>query len=221
MSNSRFSRRDPNRRDPNRRDPESARVGLAGRGKKLARSFYTRDTVTVARRLLGKHLVHLRGGKLQVGRIVETEAYQGPEDLAAHSARGRRTARTEVMFGPPGYAYVYLIYGMHHCFNVVTRREGIPHAVLVRALEPVSGIEEDTRGPGLLCRTLGISRLHNRTDLTGDVLWIETPKRARRPVISSSPRIGVAYAGAWADEPLRFFDSTSTHVSGRRKMRQQ
>lgn len=202
-------------------DHASTRMDPARRGRKLSRSFYAQDTLTVARRLVGKHLVHLHAGRLQVGRIVETEAYQGPEDLAAHSARGRRTTRTEVMFGPPGHAYVYLIYGMHHCFNVVTRREGIPHAVLVRALEPVSEIEGDTRGPGLVCRTLGISRLHNRVDLTGDVLWIESPKGVRRPAISSSPRIGIAYAGAWADEPWRFFDSTSTHISRRRKMLQQ
>src|SRR6185437_9358325 len=118
-----------------------------------ARLFYDRDAETVARALLGKLLAHRVDGTLRVGRIVESEAYLGPHDLAAHSARGR-TARTEVMFGPPGHAYVYLIYGMHHCLNVVTEAEGHAAAVLIRALEPVQNIEGRTSGPGLLCRAL-------------------------------------------------------------------
>ena len=114
---------------------------------KLKRAFYDRPTLTVARELIGTHLVRYDGSRLRVGRIVETEAYQGPEDLAAHSSRGR-TARTAVMFGPPGHAYVYFIYGFWNCLNVVTEEEGTPHAVLLRALEPVSGIADKTWGPG-------------------------------------------------------------------------
>ena len=113
-------------------------------------------------------------GTRRVGRIVETEAYLGPHDLAAHSARGR-TARTEVMFGPAGHAYVYLIYGFWNCVNVVTRREGVPQAVLLRALEPVLNVTDKTWGPGLLCRAMNIDRSLNGADLLGDALWIERP----------------------------------------------
>ena len=109
--------------------------------RKLPRSFYARETLTVARELIGLHLVRVGVHGRQVGRIVETEAYKGPHDLAAHSARGR-TKRTEVMFGPPGHAYVYLIYGFWNCMNVVTAADGVPHAVLIRALEPVDGITD-------------------------------------------------------------------------------
>lgn len=119
--------------------------------RKLTRSFYDRDTQTVAQDLLGKLLVHVADGLPRVGRIVEVEAYLGPHDLAAHSARGL-TARNKPMFGPPGHAYVYLIYGMYHCMNVVTEREGHAAAVLLRAVEPVAGIEGRTQGPGLLDR---------------------------------------------------------------------
>src|SRR6202165_5394080 len=120
-------------------------------GRKLPRSFYGRDTQVVAQELRGKHLVHVVDGVERVGRIVETEAYLGPHDLAAHSAKGL-TNRTRVMFGPPGHAYVYLIYGMHWCMNVVTEKEGQAAAVLLRALEPVKNIETRTQGPALLCK---------------------------------------------------------------------
>lgn len=180
--------------------------------RKLPRSFYARKTLTVARELIGLHLVHQGSGLRQVGRIVETEAYQGPADLAAHSARGR-TTRTEVMFGPPGHAYVYLIYGFWHCLNVVTAADGVPHAVLIRALEPVEGITDTTHGPGLLCRALGIDRSLNGADMTGNTLWIEQPSVHREPRIVRSTRIGVDYAGGWAQKPWRFLDQDSPYVS--------
>lgn len=182
--------------------------------RKLPRSFYARKTLTVARELIGLHLVHAAGGVRQIGRIVETEAYQGPADLAAHSARGR-TARTEVMFGPPGHAYVYLIYGFWHCLNVVTAAHGVPHAVLIRALEPVDGISDTTHGPGLLCRALHIDRTLTGTDLTRQILWIERPplSQQRKSRIVRSTRIGVDYAGDWARKPWRFFDGDSPYVS--------
>lgn len=182
--------------------------------RKITRDFYARDTLTVARELIGMRLVHADGDTLRVGRIVETEAYQGPEDLAAHSSRGR-TSRTEVMFGPPGHAYVYFIYGFWNCLNVVTEAEGVPHAVLLRALEPVAGIDDKTWGPGLLCRAMHIDRRLNAADLCGDILWLERPLASgRRPArIARSARIGVDYAGSWARRPWRFYDRDSRYVS--------
>jgi len=183
--------------------------------RKITREFYARrGTLTVARELIGMHLVHADGGTLRAGRIVETEAYQGPKDLAAHSSRGR-TPRTEVMFGPPGHAYVYFIYGFWYCLNIVTAAEGVPHAVLLRALEPVSGIEDRTWGPGLLCRAMHIDKRLNGVDLCGDVLWLERPPAAGRkpPRIARSERIGVDYAGEWARRPWRFYDKDSRYVS--------
>lgn len=187
---------------------------MTARNGKLPRSFYARKTLTVARELIGLHLVHLGGGQRQVGRIVETEAYQGPADLAAHSSRGR-TERTEVMFGPPGHAYVYLIYGFWNCLNVVTASDGVPHAVLIRALEPIEGITDSTHGPGLLCRAMHIDRSLNAASLIGNSLWIERPSAGshRRPRIVRSTRIGVDYAGDWAKKPWRFFDGDSPYVS--------
>lgn len=179
---------------------------------KLPRNFYLQDTLTVARELLGMHLVHRTGITERVGRIVETEAYQGPADRAAHSSRGR-TARTEVMFGPAGHAYVYFIYGFWHCLNVVTAAEGVPHAVLLRALEPVRGVTGRTCGPGLLCRAMDIDRGLNGADLCSGPLWIERPRRPQPVRIARSPRIGVDYAGPWARRPWRFFDRDSPHVS--------
>ena len=187
-------------------------------GRKLPRSFYLQDTLVVAKQLLGMHLVRESHGQRQVGRIVETEAYQGPEDLAAHTARARRTPRNEAMYGPGGHAYVYFIYGMFHCFNVVTRERNVPHAVLIRALEPLENIEARTSGPGLLCRALGIDRSLNGTDLRQSPLYIEQPSPGafRAPKIRSSPRIGVDYAGVWAKRRWRFFDDRSAYVSKRR-----
>lgn len=183
------------------------------RARKLPRDFYAPGTLAIARDLIGMHLVHNDGGTLRVGRIVETEAYMGPEDLAAHSSRGR-TARTEVMFGEPGHAYVYFIYGFWYCLNVVTAATGVPHAVLLRALEPISGVTDKTWGPGLLCRAMNIDRRLNGVDLLGDILWLERPAaRKRLPRITRTTRIGVDYAGHWAQRPWRFFDSASPYVS--------
>jgi DNA-3-methyladenine glycosylase len=179
----------------------------------LPRTFFARNAVELARDLLGMHLVIRQPGGLAIGRIVETEAYQGPDDLAAHSVGGRRTARTEVMYGPAGYAYVYLIYGVWNCLNVVAAQSGIPHAVLLRAVEPVSAIAAPSWGPGLLCRALDIDRSHNGLDLRGKELWIAAPKTRRSVRVSAAPRIGVDYAGEWAQRPWRFFDSDSPFVS--------
>lgn len=182
--------------------------------KKLPRTFYDRDTVEVAHALLGKCLVHISGGVERVGRIVEVEAYLGPHDLAAHSARGR-TARTEVMFGPPGHIYVYLIYGMHHCMNVVTQKAGVASAVLLRALEPVRSIEARTQGPGLLCKAMGINRSMNGHDLLSDDLYIAADGYPPRMSIVKRPRIGVDYAGHWAKRLLRFYIRGNAYVSRR------
>ena len=181
--------------------------------RKPARGFFHRGTLSVARALIGMHLVHDDGQTVRAGRIVETEAYLGPRDLAAHSARGR-TRRTEVMFGPPGHAYVYFIYGFWNCLNVVTGRAGVPHAVLLRALEPLGDLSERTWGPGLLCRALHIDRRLNGVDLRGDQLWLEhPPKRTPTVHIARATRIGVDYAGEWAHRPWRFFDRDSPYVS--------
>jgi DNA-3-methyladenine glycosylase len=180
--------------------------------KGLPRSFYNRDTVEVARELLGMHLVHVVDGVERAGRIVEVEAYLGPHDLAAHSARGR-TKRTEVMFGPPGHAYVYLIYGMHWCMNVVTEGEGHASAVLLRALEPVKNLDGRTQGPGLLCKAMGIDgRLHGH-DLRSESFFIRRPGGNPAISIVKRPRIGVDYAGHWAGRLLRFYVKGNAFVS--------
>jgi DNA-3-methyladenine glycosylase len=195
----------------------------------LPRSFYARPVLTVAREALGKLLVHQSPEGTIAGRIVETEAYRGPEDRAAHSHGGRRTPRTEAMFGPPGHAYVFIAYGLHHHFNVVTGREGEPHAVLVRAVEPVLGLEfmaarrrlpadrvELTNGPGKLCQAFGIERVHYGLDLCAGPLFL-----ADGPALPTcrSTRIGVDYAGSWANRPWRFFARANRYVSGARRGR--
>jgi DNA-3-methyladenine glycosylase len=180
--------------------------------QKLPRSFYDRDPVVVARELLGKYLVHVSGGVARIGRIVEDEAYLGPHDRAAHSARGR-TKRTEVMFGPPGHAYIYLIYGMYYCMNVVTQPAGMASAVLLRALEPVQNVEGRTQGPGLLCRALGIDGRLNGHDLLSDDFYIAAPDEPEDFTIVRRPRVGVAYAGPWARRLLRFYIKGHPFVS--------
>ncbi len=168
----------------------------------LSRAYFNRPTLIVARSLIGKHLVRrIRNGTV-TGKIIETEAYVGPHDLACHASKGR-TARTDVLFGPPGIAYVYFIYGMHHMLNVVTERIEYPAAVLIRAVE-IEG--EVIDGPGKLCRKLAIDRSLNRHDMTeGRHLWFEdrgTSMTGKK--IGTFPRIGVDYAGAWARKPYRF-----------------
>ncbi|APW59571.1 Putative 3-methyladenine DNA glycosylase [Paludisphaera borealis] len=170
----------------------------------LPRDFYDHNAEQVAPKMLGKWLVHRVDGIDRIGRIVEVEAYVGPHDLAAHSSKGR-TARTEVMFGEPGHAYVYLIYGMYNCLNAVTGPGEHASAVLIRALEPVSGIEGATNGPGRLCRALSIDRSLNGHDLLGGVLYIARPEgRQTRFKVVAGPRVGVDYAGDWVHRPLRF-----------------
>ncbi len=181
--------------------------------RKLAREFYDRDTQLVARELLGKLLVH--GDR--VGRIVETEAYLGPHDLAAHSSRGL-TKRNASMFGPPGYAYVYMIYGMYFCMNVVTEREGHASAVLLRALEPVHSVTGKTRGPGLLCNAMGIDRRLNGYDLLSEDFFIAEGRGTEAAPtfrIVKRPRIGVEYARHWARRHLRFYIAGNPYVSRR------
>ena len=180
--------------------------------RKLPRSFYDRDTRQVARELLGKYLVHAVQGVERVGRIVEVEAYLGTHDLAAHSSRGL-TERTRVMFGPPGHAYVYFIYGMHYCMNVVTQPEGHASAVLLRAIQPVKNIEGRTQGPGLLCKALGVDKRLNAHDLLSDDFYIAEPLEAEKFVIVATPRIGVDYARHWARRRLRFYIKGNPFVS--------
>ena len=179
---------------------------------KLLRSFYDRDTILVAQELLGKLLVHQSGGVARIGKIVEVEAYLGEHDLAAHSSKGL-TERTKTMFGPPGHAYVYFIYGMYHCMNVVTEREGHASAVLLRAVEPVRNLAGRTQGPGLLCRALKIDRRLNAHDLLSDDFFIAQPETAEKTSIIKSPRIGVDYAKHWAKRHLRFYIKGNPFVS--------
>ena len=189
----------------------------------LTRDFYARPVLTVAKACIGKLLVHRTKQGLVAGRIVESEAYRGPADRAAHSYGGRRTARTEVMFGPPGHAYVFFVYGMHYQFNLVTTKDGAPHAVLIRAVEPLLGVEimakrrnlpasarELTNGPGKLCQALGIGRESYGVDLCGAELFLAEGPTVRT---ARAKRIGIDYAGDWAEKPWRFYDPKSRYVS--------
>src|SRR3984957_7224593 len=180
--------------------------------QKLPRSFYNRDTILVARELLGKYLVHESRGLQRIGRIVEVEAYLGPHDLAAHSARGL-TERTKVMFGPPGHAYVYMVYGMYYCMNVVTEREGHASAVLLRAIEPVQNVKGRTQGPGLLCNALRIDKRLTGYDLLSHDFYIAIPHKTDPFTIVKRPRIGVDYAKHWAKRHLRFYIKGNPFVS--------
>jgi DNA-3-methyladenine glycosylase len=178
------------------------------------RAFYRRGTVRVARDLVGAYLARLHRGRWFGGRIVETEAYLGVADRAAHSWGGRRTPRIEPMYRDGGHLYVFLVYGMHHCANVVTRREGIAEAVLLRALEgPAGGTSRDLAGPGRLTARLGITTAVSGLDLLGGGPVRIFRRSGRRVRIGVSSRIGVDYAGAARDWPLRFFDLDSGAVS--------
>jgi DNA-3-methyladenine glycosylase len=179
----------------------------------LDRAFYEQDTVTVARQLLGAQLVYERpDGAVSRVRIVETEAYVGPSDLACHAARGR-TRRTEIMFGPAGHAYVFLIYGFHNCLNIVTEDVDMPAAVLIRGAEPLESVEYRTDGPGRLCRALGIDRTFTGLDMTTPPLYLEPGVRVPPREIGAGPRVGVSYAGDWALRPWRFWVRDNPWVS--------
>ncbi|HEY2975110.1 MAG TPA: DNA-3-methyladenine glycosylase [Pyrinomonadaceae bacterium] len=196
---------------------------------KLPREFYTRsNVVTIARELLGKLLVvPAPNGKRVSGTIVEVEAYRGPQDRAAHSFGGRRTKRTETMYAVGGTAYVFFVYGMYYQFNVVTNVSDIPHAVLIRALEPVAGVElmrqrrrgqpdhNLTNGPGKLSIAMGIDRKLDAADLLGDRVWLEGGRTVPRSQIACGPRIGIDYAEGWIDKPWRFWIKDNPYVSRR------
>lgn len=195
--------------------------------KKLPRAFYTRsNVVTVARDLLGQLLVvPIANGQRVSGIIVETEAYRGPLDRAAHSFGGRRTKRTEPMYAIGGTAYVFFVYGMYYQFNVVTNAAETPHAVLIRAVEPCEGLDlmrkrrhgqpdrNLTKGPGKLCIAMGIDRRLDGADLLGRQVWLEKRPPIRRAQIDSGPRIGIDYAGEWVSKPWRFWIKDNPFVS--------
>lgn len=176
--------------------------------QKLPRAFYTRDTVTVAKELLGKYLIHNE----YIGKIVEVEAYVGQHDLAAHSSKGI-TTRTKVLYGPAGHAYIYLIYGMYYCTNVVTETQGIGSGVLLRALEPIQNIMERTQGPGLLSKAMRIDKQLNAHDLTSDHFYIAQSEYQEQFTIVARPRIGVHYAKEWANKLLRFYIKDNAFIS--------
>lgn len=199
---------------------------------KLDREFYNRDTLTVAKDLLGQILVHRTEGKILKGIIVETEAYLGVKDKAAHAYGGRRTKRVETMYGPPGRAYVYIIYGMYNCLNTITREEGVPQGVLIRGIEPIEGLEymalnrfkkplEEltkyqiknlTNGPGKLCQAMMIDRSLDKEDLSGDKLYIKKGENKDFNIIEAK-RIGIDYAEEAKDFLYRFYIEGNPNVS--------
>lgn len=198
--------------------------------KKLKFSFYQRqDVAQIAKELLGKILVTNWKGIITSGRIVECEAYAGQIDKASHASGGRRTARNEIMYGEGGYAYVYLCYGIHHLFNVVTNSKEVPHAILIRALDPLEGVEEMllrtnkkkfdytlTRGPGNVSKALGIFTKHTGISLLGNKIYIaDDGAKFSSKEVAASPRIGVDYAGEDALLPYRFYVKGNPFVSGR------
>ncbi|HHT64961.1 MAG: DNA-3-methyladenine glycosylase [Caldicoprobacterales bacterium] len=204
--------------------------------EKPNRSFYAVSGLQLARKILGLYLVHITDHGRLIGRIVETEAYMGAQDKAAHSFNNRRTKRTEVMFGPPGHAYIYLIYGMYHCMNIVAAETGMPHAVLIRALEPVEGITKMaelryqknlsdcskrevlglTNGPGKLCQAMNINKLNNGQDLCNSNLFLlKAETTLKDDEIVTSTRINIAYAEEAIHFPYRFYINSSPYVSVR------
>jgi len=197
-------------------------------GKKLNREFYENGKVEqVAQQLLGKILVTNINGELCAGRITETEAYNGRMDRACHAYQ-KKTQRTEIMYGPGGFSYVYLVYGIHHLFNIVTNKRDFADAVLIRAIEPHTGIEHMLKrrglkainpklccGPGNAAKALGLNNLHNAVDLTGDLIWVEDAPILKSQHVVETTRIGVDYAGEDAKLRWRFYDSRSKFVSKR------
>jgi DNA-3-methyladenine glycosylase len=194
----------------------------------LQRAFYKRNVIVVAKELLGKILVHESPEGITAGRIVETEAYRGPEDKASHSFGGRRTDRNEVMYGEKGHAYVYLIYGLYFCINVTAGEvPGKPAAVLIRAIEPVKGEEimakrrgavqgknvNLTGGPGRLCMAMNITKAQHKTDITTRPFYIEDAPAVPLEDTVETTRIGVDYAGEWKNKPWRYYIKTSNCVS--------
>lgn len=181
-------------------------------GDPLPQAFYARPADEVAPELLGVLLAVREGGERRVGRIVEVEAYVGEEDAACHAFKGL-TRRTRTLYGPPGTAYVYLVYGMHDLFNVVCQPEGVPHAVLVRAVEVCDplGAPDAANGPAKLTRALGIRLEHDGASLLAPPITLHAGKPPARTLVT--PRVGVAYAGVWASAPLRFLDADSPAVS--------
>ncbi len=192
--------------------PSAVRSRRAANAVKLPRAFYAREAEVLAHDLVGTILVHHVDGEARRGRIVETEAYVGCHDLACHAARGR-TARTEVMFGQAGRAYVYLIYGIHDMLNIVSGDVGVAQAVLVRAAEPLDGWATNLSGPGNLAKGFGITRRDNGVDLMGNTLFLLASRDPNPPRIVRTRRIGVDYAKEWRDAPLRFIDADSPAVS--------
>lgn len=192
---------------------------------KLPREFYERDTLDVAKDLLGKYLVHDSAEGTVKGIIVEVEAYIGPNDAAAHTYKGLRSSRTEVAFGPGGFAYVYLIYGMYNCFNIVTNKVGKPEVVLIRALEPVEGIpimierrctdklQNLCSGPGKLCSAMAITRTDNGVDLCKDSLYLMDTPPIHKDQIQATPRINIDYAAEAKDYLWRFIIKGNKFVS--------
>lgn len=192
---------------------------------RLSRGFYQQATLEVARRLLGKYLVRAHADGTTTGKIVETEAYIGTDDKACHASKGR-TPRTEIMFGPAGHAYVYLIYGFHYLLNFVTEDVGVPAVVLIRAVEPQDGLElmqerrgvKETRnlcsGPGKLCQAFAIDRAHNGSDICGGELYVEDRGERVKNIVTTL-RIGIDYAGEWKHKPWRFIVSDNEFVSKR------
>ncbi|MDQ2084905.1 DNA-3-methyladenine glycosylase [Herbivorax sp. ANBcel31] len=192
---------------------------------KLKRNFYERNTLTVAKELLGKNLIHNTSEGTTTGKIVEVEAYIGPLDAAAHTFRGKRSSRNEVAFGLGGYAYVYLIYGMYHCFNIVTNVEEKPEAVLIRAIEPIDGIDLMKKrrktdvirnlcsGPGKLCQAMSITRETNGVDLCKSDVYVTENKDVDSKDIISTPRVNIDYAGEAKDYPWRYMIKDNKFIS--------
>lgn len=199
---------------------------------KLDRDFYSRDTLKVAKELLGKILVHNVDGHILKGKIVETEAYLGLEDKAAHTYGGRKTKRVETMYGEAGRAYVYIIYGIYYCLNIVTVRKGIPQGVLIRGLEPLENVEimiqnrfkkpyeeltsyqkdNISNGPGKLTMAMNIDKNLDKKDLCGDSLYLEKGEK-EKPIIIETTRIGIDYAEEAKDYPYRFYIKENPYVS--------